>query len=303
MKNLKYHYRWWQFTKERFEPLSHITMIIVFLLVHLLMAQEIFHVKLNIFQQLLLFMATLAFYFKLRLYDEVKDYSLDVIINKHRPLPRGLLQHQDMFLGMIICIVIELGLFSIQGLESLMSIMITIAYSLLMYKEFFIKNLIRPHLTTYAIMHTVVTSFLSLAIFSYFSDFSFYKILMTPDCLKFAIANWSLFNIFEFGRKTFAPSEERTNVDSYSSLFGKSGAVALVMSQVIIAHVMILNISFLHNAFLHWTHGFLFLFLILITLQYLNCDKIENAKRFRLISSVYIIIFYLTTAGSFLFIS
>ena len=288
--------KWWQFALERFEPVSHFTMIVVFLLVHILLARSIFNLRISVLPIVCLFVATTAFYFKLRLYDEVKDYELDVVINKKRPLPRGLLNHQDMYLGMVICIAIEAVLFATQGVEGLLSIFITIGYSLLMFKEFFIKDIIRPHLTTYAMLHTIVTSFLSITIFSFLSTESFYQTLTNKDCIYFALANWMLFNIFEFGRKTFAPSEERPNVDTYSSLFGKWGATLLVLSQAIIAHFLVLNISFIRNSFLEWSHGFLFFFLILVSLQYINSDEVEKAKRYRMMSSVYIIIFYVTIA-------
>jgi 4-hydroxybenzoate polyprenyltransferase len=291
--------RWWQFTKERFEPASHLTMIVVFPLVHILLARSVYNIQITTMPVLLLFVATTAFYFKLRLYDEVKDYELDVVINKTRPLPRGLLNHSDMYLGMIVCILTEAALFGTKGLNSLLSIFLTISYSLLMFKEFFIKEKIRPHLTTYAMLHTIVTSFLSIAIFSYLSNESFFKIIQTKECLSFALANWMLFNIFEFGRKTFAPSEERENIDTYSSLFGKWGAVLLVLSQATIAHLMILKISYIHNTFLEWSHALLFLALIIVSFQYIISDEIKKARNYRLMSSVYIIIFYFTLAIAF----
>lgn len=288
--------KWWQFTKERFEPTSHLTMIVVFLIVHVLLARSIFNLQITVTSVLMLFIATTAFYFKLRLYDEVKDYDLDVIINKKRPLPRGLLNHHDMYSGMIICISVEAILFSFQGLESLLSMIITIGYSLIMFKEFFIKEQIRPHLTTYAILHTIVTSFLSISIFSFLSKENFFTIIKNKECLYFSIANWMLFNIFEFGRKTFAPSEERPNVDTYSSLFGKGGALSLVLSQAFIAHVLVLQIPFIRNSFLIWTHIILFSLLILTSIQYYKSDDIKKSKRYRLMSSAYIIIFYITIA-------
>lgn len=292
--------RWYQFTKERFHPSSHITMILLFLIVHLFMAKSIFNLQISLFKNALLFISITSFYFKLRLYDEIKDYELDVIINPKRPLPRGLLSHRDMYLGMIVCISIELSIFSIQGINGLASILITICYSLIMFKEFFIKNIIRPHLTTYAILHTIVTSLLSFSIFSFFSQKSFLDIINNKDCLFFAIANWMLFNLFEFGRKTFAPSEERKDIDTYSSLFGKEGAVLLVMSQVLLAHFLIFKISFIHNSFLRYSHSLLFFWATAISAFYLYSDDIKHARRFRIMTSLYIILFYITLSLAYI---
>jgi hypothetical protein len=285
---------WWQFTKERFDPISHMTMIILFLVVHVLLARSIFGLQISTLTVILLFIATTAFYFKLRLYDEIKDYEVDLIINKTRPLPRGLLKHADLYWGISICIILEAVIFASQGLASSLSILITIIYSLIMFKEFFIKEKIRPHLTTYAVLHTVVTSLLSIAIFSFLSREHFFSVIKTKECLYFAIANWMLFNIFEFGRKTFATCEERENVDSYSSLFGRGNAVLLVIFQSVWAHFLIFKIFNFHNYFLMWSHLLIFLCLIGVSFQYIKYNSKVSANRYRIMSSLYIILFYVT---------
>ena len=284
---------WWQFTKERFEPVSHLTMIIVFLAAHILVARALLPVNIEGLDYLTLLIGVTAFYFKLRLYDEVKDYDLDVIINKHRPLPRGLLNLKSMYRGMLVCILIELVCFSSQGFTSAMSAVIAITYSLIMYKEFFIAEKIRPYLTTYALVHTIVTTILSFAIFSFLTHENFFKLLINPPFLSFAMANWLLFNIFEFGRKTFASSEERENVDTYSSLFGAIGAVILVFSQAAIAFYLTLNLEKANHNIIIWGNALLLILLGLLSFNYIYTNKPIAAKRFRNFSSLYIIIFYL----------
>lgn len=291
---------WWIFTKERFEPMSHLSMILVFLLVHIIMIYKILDIHHSISSLLFLLIGTTAFYFKLRLYDEVKDYELDIVINKDRPMPRGLLKHKDMYQGVIACILIEILCFASQGISSLVSILVTIGYSLLMFKEFFIKEKIRPHLTTYAVIHTVVTSFLSISIFSYLTQETFVSIINTPHFLAFSIANWMLFNIFEFGRKTYSADEERPNIDTYSSLFGKKGAVALVISQAIIAFLLILQIPAANKWLLYFGHSALIAFLSTTAFVFIFSNKVRLAKIYRLACSLYIIIFYLITALAYL---
>lgn len=285
--------RWWQFTKERFEPASHITMIIVFLVAHVLVARSLMPLSLSLKDYLILFIGVTAFYFKLRLYDEVKDYDLDVVINKTRPLPRGLLALKDMFRGIAVCILIELITFMTNGPQGLVSMIIAIIYSLIMYKEFFIPEKIRPLLTTYALVHTIVTTLLSFAIFSFISKHNFYQVVTNPSFLSFALANWMLFNIFEFGRKTFASSEERQNVDTYSSLFGRTGAVTLVASQAVIAFVLSLNLINANHAVLIWGNAILLIILMILSISYVIKDKATVAKFYRNFSSVYIIAYFL----------
>ncbi|MBC7714323.1 MAG: UbiA family prenyltransferase [Rhizobacter sp.] len=284
---------WCQFTKERFEPWSHLTMILVFLFAHILVVNPVKTIFATSMNDIVLLIGIIAFYFKLRLYDEVKDYELDVVINKTRPLPRGLLTHKDMYRGMLACIIIELICFATQGTQSLITAIIAILYSLLMYKEFFIPEKIRPYLTTYALCHTIVTTILSFAIFSFLTQASLWEILKEPTLVSFAFANWLLFNIFEFGRKTFASTEERDGVDTYSSLFGRPGAVMLVVSQAVIAHFMVLSLKGVNGAFLMWGSGALLLILGLLSLTYIMTNRPSAAKAYRMFSSVYIIAFYL----------
>lgn len=291
---------WWQFTKERFEPASHLTMIMVFVIAHVLVARATAPLVASSLNFIVLMIGVIAFYFKLRLYDEVKDYELDVVINKTRPLPRGLLNHKDMYRGMAVCILIELVCFSLMGRESFISIAIAILYSLLMYKEFFIADKIRPYLTMYALLHTIVTTLLSFAIFSFLTKLTILQIIATPSFLSFAMASWLLFNIFEFGRKTFASSEERQSVDTYSSLFGRTGAVILVASQAVITYYLATTLNGVNNTILFWGLGTLLVVLAALSLHYIFADSAKTAKRFRLFSSVYIIAYYLILIFSFL---
>lgn len=285
--------KWVLFIKERFDPLSHSLMIIVFVIVHILFAKNLFQIETTPLKTLFLISAVTLFYFKLRLYDEVKDYELDVEINPHRPLPRGLVVHKDMYHGMITCIVLEILFFSTQGPQATLSVIVAIVYSLLMYKEFFIRDIIRPHLTTYAISHTIVTSLLTIGIFSFLNQQSFVANILNLDLLFFALSNWMLFNIFEFGRKTYALSEERPSIDTYSSLFGKKIAVLLVFSQALIAFFLTVNIRIFHTSFIVYANALLLFLLIAAGFLYVLSDNTIPAKRYRTMSSVYIIIFYL----------
>jgi 4-hydroxybenzoate polyprenyltransferase len=96
-----------------------------------------------------------------------------------------------------------------------------------MYREFFLGSWLRHRLTTYALIHTPVSSFISLFIFS--SMTGKYCWQAPSHALLFSLITWLIFNIFEFGRKTFGQEEESPLHDSYSQRFGSWGAAALVL--------------------------------------------------------------------------
>lgn len=284
--------KWWQFILERFNPWSHLPMIFVFLLAHFFIAtstSDLLHVRFY----LLLFIAIILFYFQLRLYDEVKDYALDCIINKNRPLPRGLLNHRQMYHGLMICIFINIFIFFLQGKESLLAYLIALSYSFLMYKEFFISKWIRSHLVFYAITHTFVTVLLSFSIFSFLTKLPLSLLIQNPHLFYFALINWCLFNIFEFGRKTFAKSEENIAVETYSKYFGQKGAVALVCSQILLACFLAFKLEHLNKVNLGWSLSALFIAYGAYAFLYLRLDSYKAASKYRTFSSFYIVLFYI----------
>ncbi|OFZ20540.1 MAG: hypothetical protein A2X94_10945 [Bdellovibrionales bacterium GWB1_55_8] len=221
---------WLQFIKERFEPVSHLALISLFVAAHWVVAEALLATSIGLPALITVFIGALTFFFKLRLYDEIKDYEVDIEFNPTRPLARGLLKIADMKRGIAVCIVIELVAFGSRGSESLVAAAVAIGYSLLMYKEFFIGTLIRPLLTTYAVSHTFVSVLLSLTLLIALGDGGL-GLAGThgKELLLFALNSWCLFNVFEFGRKTFFSEEERARVPSYSKVFGRAGAVVLVL--------------------------------------------------------------------------
>lgn len=289
---MKYIHKWLQLIKERFNPVSYAVMIFVFLGAHYVfylnfLRKDIGSNFSNVLHLTPLVLATSLFFFNLRLFDEVKDMESDMIHHPKRPLPRGLLSRSEVIQVAFIIIAIEIILFSYYGFWAFLSALIAVSYSLAMYKEFFIKNWLRTHLTTYAVTHTFVVVFVSLTIFVVLFGKPFTEI--PRDLVYFSFAGWFIFNIFEFGRKTFARSEEKAGVDSYSKIFGKLGAVLLVVIMAVLGIMFIGKATFP----LIINTPLVFLFPIGITgVLYTMIDHPRFAKVYRTLTSLYIIFIY-----------
>lgn len=285
-------YKWLIFVRERFNPLPYSVMIFVFWGAHYSMylhfsGQSIekfnFQTAIALIPMVL---ATLIFFFKLRLFDEVKDFESDKINHPDRPLPRGLFKKGDILKLVFVTITAELILFGLYGLWAFVTSILAIGYSLLMYQEFFIRKWLRSHLTTYAITHTLAVVFISVTIFT--------SLLKSPvtelplSFIYFSLAGWFLFNIFEFGRKTFISLEEKNSIDSYSKIFGRHGAVLLVLITAT------LGISFLSEAtLLPMSYFFLWLFLLILSgLSYAIFDTVNLGKIYRAMTSMFLIFIY-----------
>lgn len=288
---MKYMRKWLWFINERFSPLTYAVMIFVFLGAHyalyLNFSSQIRAFNfLGILNLLPLVVATCLFFLKLRLLDEVKDMESDMIHHPERPLPRRILSKSEVIKTAFILMVAEIVLFGFYGFWGFLSALIVVGYSLVMYKEFFIKKWLRAHLTTYAVAHTFVVVLISVTIFVSLLGKPLSEI--PKEFIYFSFAGWFLFNIFEFGRKTFAKSEERKGVDSYSKIFGKHGAVFLVLATAVLASLMLARA----NAS---TAGMLFLPLTIVGVAgilYATTENLYFAKVYRFLTSLYIILAY-----------
>lgn len=274
------------FITERFPVLSHLTMILLFVFAHavIVIEKNLLLSNLNIIS--LATIATFFFFFKLRLYDEIKDYELDCVVNPSRPLPRGLITHKEIYCGIALSIAIEsLCILSITKV-SIIPLVFTIIYSLLMFKEFFIRTIIRKYLTTYAVTHTVVVLFWGVTLTTSLTKIQYNELPTT--IYYFLVSNWMLFNIFEFGRKTFLKQEERVDVESYSKIFGKLGAVTLVLAMAVLS--FILMYLYFNGTFWAVYQFVVMLNLITFGLIYVVKDKKPFGEIYRNYSSIYIVL-------------
>lgn len=244
---------WITLIKERFHPALYIPTVFLFSWFNILVFTKKSASETNWWLLFLIFVPCLLFFFRLRLFDEIKDYEVDLKINPHRPLARGVLSVDQVKVGIISLILVEsYWVYSISPV-GFFFYTVAIMYSLLMYEEFFIGTWLRPKLTTYAITHTWVCAFLSIALgmsaLAYTNQFgagqsqlldkvfgqSLSLSLFEKNFWIIAVMNWLYFNFFEFARKTFSKQEEKDTVASYSKIFGVWGAAALSFSQVLLA--------------------------------------------------------------------
>tara|TARA_R110000868_G_scaffold61524_1_gene186908 strand:+ start:16128 stop:17051 length:924 start_codon:yes stop_codon:yes gene_type:complete len=280
---INYFQCWLIFIWERFNPATHFAMIILFCAGTATLAQ-VEDTNRIVYACIL---AT-VFFFRLRLFDEIKDYESDIIVNPKRPLPRGLLGVFDIKVVLVLSIIVEALIVHFLLPQALRCWLIALIWSLFMYKEFFIPNLIRPYLTTYATSHTLVTLPLTLALISGMTN----QAQIQQSDTWSALGAWLVFNIFELGRKTYQKSEERKNVESYSLIWGRYGAVALVLIHAVIAAYafsMAIGQDFTQIGSLM---SACVVFLVFISGLYLFIQKKWTGSLYRAASSVFILLIY-----------
>jgi 4-hydroxybenzoate polyprenyltransferase len=154
----------------------------------------------------------------LRIFDEFKDYEHDLIHYSHRPVPRGLISKRELVSLLSIIISIELIIVVISGINSLLPFVISFAYSLLMFKEFFVKDWLKRNFTAYIISHEI----LSIPLFFYIctiSGFNIYSFKAPFIWYLIVFVSITLF-ILEITRKFRAKEHEIPSKDTYTAQYG-----------------------------------------------------------------------------------
>ncbi len=294
---------WWIFLSERFAPATHVPMIASFTLANaslglVLLASPELNRNAPALERLpLAFVVAVAFFLRLRIFDEIKDHATDVVVNPDRPLARGLIRIPEAKRVILGLCVFELLALCLLAPVLALSHLLAMGYSFVMYREFFIGEHLRPHLTTYAVLHTFVSVLSAGTVVSVVTGLPFWG--FSPSMWLLLMLNWGYFNLFEFARKTFAPTEERPHVESYSKIFTVPGAVALSLSQailplVIVRHVLAGSLTGIENIVLSGS-------LVLVSipaLVFIIRPMAWAAKMFRGLVGLYLILGYLALAAT-----
>ena len=293
--------RWFIFSKERFPLLRHVLLIVFYVAANALVGLS--SVSLNIiptYKIILCAIAVLAIFLHLRIFDEIKDYKNDLVVHKDRPLARGLISVREAKIAALSLILLELCLAFFVGHAAFIAAICTVAYSLIMYKEFFVGDWLRPKMASYALAHTLVSCWMSVFVFSAVTGLNFWMIPKTYG--MFVLVNWMIFNIFEFGRKTFGKEEEEELVESYSKRLGPIRAAFNVVFMATVAMYIayklgnIFNLSFLYTISMYLLYG---LTLLVAGLYAVHNDK-SSGKMFRGICSIFILFYNVIIAVGFL---
>jgi 4-hydroxybenzoate polyprenyltransferase len=169
-----------------------------------------------------------AFYLLLRVMDEHKDREMDELRFPNRVLSRGLVTLQQLRYVGAGCILFFVTAATWFGPSMFVMVLVTLAYSFMMFKEFFVGRWLRQHVFLYAVSHNVVVF---LTIHLCFLGFGLLSGISEPwRDLEVNLAALAL-NIFffslEVARKIRMPQREMEGVDTYSRAIGHQPAALL----------------------------------------------------------------------------
>lgn len=161
----------------------------------------------------------------IRIMDEFKDYQDDLTNFPGRPLPSGRVHKKDLVALGFFCVFCIIFL-SLTSTKLLIWAFVTLGFTFLMLKWFFIEDIMRKSLPLAFITHHPIVLFnfiyLLIACTQMFPGVTFDKaIYILPIC--FIFTNW------EVERKIRAPEQE-TAYTTYSKIFGPRPAILIALT-------------------------------------------------------------------------
>ncbi len=185
------------------------------------------------------FLAFVAFFLGLRIYDELKDNETDRRLHADRLTVTGVMPLSDLrrinAIGLVLqaaaCLWFDRGIGAVT-----ITWAAAVLFSLLMLKEFFVPTWLSARPVLYSVSHSLV---MPLA-FLWAATMGARGFASSPAVWWLcALATAAAFQL-ELSRKVRAPSDERPGVDSYTRIFGIKGA-SLVGCVLLLATVVTLG--------------------------------------------------------------
>ncbi|WP_223649129.1 hypothetical protein [Hymenobacter psoromatis] len=169
--------------------------------------------------------ATVSFFFRLRVFDEEKDFAQDMLTHPGRVLQTGRVTLPQLRRLAWAGAALELGWSLVSGRAALLAWLAALLYSLLMRAEFGVGRWLRGHLVLYALSHMLIMPLIITWLYCAGSAAPVFGRAFGALLLLSLLGGFS----FELARKLHAPAAERAGVDSYSRALGYGRALALTV--------------------------------------------------------------------------
>ena len=233
-------------------------------------------------------LATISFFFRLRVMDEIKDFHIDSINYPNRVLQSG---------GITLPILIRLStLFAFSELiwsylhswTAVAFWFVAFLYSLLMRYEFFVGEWLSKRLVLYAISHMLVMPLVVAWLwFAYRPD-------ATPTLSILMVLSLLGGFVFELARKTHSPEAERPEIVTYSSLLGLPRAVWFILG-VLWLSLLCQGVLFWQLEMDWWAYLIAFGCTVWVSMKYRGALRSKAEPAFRkaeLATSIYMLASY-----------
>ena len=206
---------------ERFPPLNMMLFAILFFTVYSVARYFAPQGGVPVYNLVLGVVATISFFYRLRVFDEIKDFRIDAVNHPGRVLQSGRVSIRQLAAIAFLLLPVEVIWSIAGGWQTLLCWGLAVAFSLLMRYEFFISRRLKKNLLLYSFTHMLIMPFIIVWIWSAYVHAFVYSLPLLLLCLLSVTGGYS----FELARKIHAPEAERETVDSYSRSVGFTGSI------------------------------------------------------------------------------
>ena len=162
----------------------------------------------------------------LRLMDEIKDATHDARHFPDRAVPRGLITLGEVRAIGLVLVAAEILLNALLPATTRLAFLAVLAFTLLMYREFFAGTALRANFLVYTLVHMPVLPL--LALYAYATVLAGAPVVAVPFGL-FLAASYAGGLTLEIARKIHAPADEPHDVDTYSKHLGVAGVTGFLL--------------------------------------------------------------------------
>lgn len=262
--------------KERFPPVNMLLFAIVFFTACSAGSYFASRPMQSAFKDWLGAIAVISFFFRLRVFDEVKDLQIDNLNHPGRVLQSGRVTLKQLFFLSAVLSVAELIWSYWSGPLTVTCWLIALGYSILMRYEFFIGEFLKPRLFLYACTHMLIMPLIMLWVWSAYNSNLFHPSLYLLGALSLS-GGFS----FEIARKIHAPEAERPTVDSYSKSIGYRTSIVAVLLFLLAGIAVQCYLLYAIQSHL-WAYVFIGALYILTCVIYASVSKQPQEKKIRL---------------------
>jgi len=257
------------YQKERF-PLA----VLVFTITAIaLSSSAVTHSRLNIGLFVGAFLAGLFYMFHIRVIDEVRDNAHDTTYHTHRPIPRGAISLRELKIMDGIGVAGFLIIALLFGKLTFLLAIVSLAYTFLAGKEFFLGERIRSRFFIYNAVNIVQLVLLQFFVYSLFSHV-WYKHDQVWIHLLFIFVNALLIEIL---RKVKIKPEESVGHDTYSWHIGFDRALLVSLLFVFMSYGTFLWLLFT-SGFSPLAFSISAFFMIVCVLSFFGHSHSKNKK-------------------------
>jgi 4-hydroxybenzoate polyprenyltransferase len=190
-----------------------------------------------------IWLAVVLVFFQLRAADEYKDFDEDARYRTERAVPRGLVSLKlVLWLAVGAALVIVALTLSIAP-KLLVPLCLLWLWLGLMTAEFFVPAWLKARPFVYLVSHMAIMAFIDFYVTA--AEWLPHAPLPPAGIWIFVVLSCVNGCVLEFGRKIWAPQNERTGVETYSGLLGPCRAAQIWIGLCVLAWALLSFIGFL----------------------------------------------------------